>query len=63
MPTPLSSDLAQARTDWLAGDPDAWARYLACLRVVSTRQAKRDRPRQTRRTRRIRRLRVLRAHA
>ena len=27
----LTSALAQARADWLAGDPTAWTRYADCL--------------------------------
>lgn len=32
MTTPLDRALTEARTDWLAGDADAWARYLVCVR-------------------------------
>jgi len=53
----LSCDIAQARTDWLAGDPAAWGRYTATLHALDVHCAKRHRPRQTRRTRRLRRLR------
>lgn len=51
MTTPLDRDLAQARADWLAGSPDAWARYLACVRRLDEAPAEReDRPRVDRRT-------------
>ncbi|MEM1118496.1 MAG: hypothetical protein AAF845_17090 [Bacteroidota bacterium] len=32
MTTTLDRALTEARTDWLAGDPKAWARYLVCVR-------------------------------
>lgn len=48
---PLDRALAQARADWLAGDPEAWSRYLACLRRLDAAPAEReDRPRAGRRT-------------
>jgi|GEM_PF-5019171 len=34
LPTPLAQALAQARADWLAGEPDAWSRYTACLAQI-----------------------------
>jgi len=30
-PTITARALDRARTDWLAGDPDAWERYTTCL--------------------------------
>ncbi len=34
LPHPLAETLAQARADWLAGQPDAWSRYTACLAQI-----------------------------
>ena len=51
MTTPLDRALSQARADWLAGSPDAWARYLACLRRIGAPETDRiERPRCHRRT-------------
>jgi hypothetical protein len=46
--TPLLLDraLAQARADWLAGDPAAWGRYAACLTQLERRLGGRPVPRE-----------------
>ena len=35
-PSLLAHALAQARADWLAGDPAAWRRYAACLAKLAS---------------------------
>ena len=56
MPTPLTLALDRARTDWLAGDADAWIRYRACLAQLQDLAPDRpDRPRELRRPVRPRR--------
>lgn len=30
MPSPLMQTISEARARWLAGDPRAWAEYVAC---------------------------------
>lgn len=59
LPSPIADALAQARADWLAGQPDAWSRYTACLaqiraaelaRALGREPARRLRPRPPMRT-------------
>lgn len=55
MNTSLTLAIEHARADWLAGAPDAWIRYRACLRQVDTPKTPRaDRPCQSRRPLRLR---------
>ena len=46
----LTLAIERARADWLAGDPDAWIRYRACIRQIEAlKTARTDRPRELRR--------------